>query len=133
MEEKSTGVVDKGYPVVEATIYIYCDVCGSFNIKFYIPFIKLLITAIIISVGAFVLLKDKQWLPCLIPIFLFSLHLPWRDIFLRYKCRKCGNVHIAQNNSLHYQPYDLSVVDVPDHLTQKRYTDTDVVHFHLFT
>ena len=133
MKERSTGLVDKGYPVTEATLYIYCDNCGSFNIKTYIPFIKLLIIAVVIMAGILLSLNDKQWLMCLIPLGWLALYLPWRDIMLRYKCRKCGNVHISDYNALHYQSYDLSMVDVPDNLTQKRYIDTDVLHFQQFT
>ncbi len=133
MKERSTKLVDKGYPVTEATLYIYCDHCGSFNIKTYIPFIKLLIIAVVIMAGILLSLNDKQWLMCLIPLGWLALYLPWRDIMLRYKCRKCGNVHISDYNALHYQSYDLSMVDVPDNLTQKRYIDTDVLHFQQFT
>ena len=133
MKERSTGLVDRGYPVTEATLYIYCDACGSFNIKTYIPFLKLFLTAIIITGGVFLALDNKQWLMCLIPLGWLSLYLPWKDIMLRYRCRKCGNVHITACNSLHYQSCDLSVVDVPDDLTQKRYIDTDVLHFQQFT
>lgn len=133
MKERSTGLVDRGYPVTEATLYIYCDACGSFNIKKYIPFFKLFITALIFTGGVFLALGDKQWLICLIPLGLLSLYLPWKDIMLRYKCRKCGNIHITDFNSLHYQSYDLRVVDVSDDLTQKRYIDTDVLHFQQFT
>jgi len=130
MEEKSRGFVDKGAPVYEATLYIYCDVCGSFNIMLDISTIKLLIIAVIIAVivtGA--VLVDIQWLACLITLGLFSLLLPWRDIMLSYKCRKCGNTRFTNHNSLHYQSYDTSVIDVPDRFTQKRYIDTDVIHF----
>jgi|WetSurSiteA1Bulk_404760.scaffolds.fasta_scaffold74576_1 hypothetical protein len=133
MKDRSTGLVDKGYPVYEATLYIYCDACGSFNIETYIPFIKLLIIAVIITVGVFLALHDKQWLMCLIPLGLLALFLPWRDILLKYKCRKCENSQITDYNSLHYQSYDMSMVDVPDRLTQKRYIDTDVLHFQQFT
>lgn len=133
MDERSTGLVDRGYPVNQATLYIYCDACGSFNIKITIPFGKILmITAIILS-GVLLAVDNKQWLICLIPLSLFAMYLPWRDMLLKYKCRKCGNVHISDFNALHYQPYDLSVVDVPDNQTQKRYVDTDVLHFQQFT
>jgi len=90
MKERSTGLVDRGYPVVEATLYIYCDVCGSFNIKTYIPFIKLLITAVIITIGILFVVNDRQWLMCLLPLGLLALYLPWRTMLLRYKCRKYG-------------------------------------------
>ena len=65
-------------------------------------------------------------------VFIF-VSLPWRDLMLRYKRRKCGNIRITDYNSLNYQSYDLSVVDVPDYLTQKRYIDTDVLQFQQFT
>ena len=133
LKERSTGLVDRGYPVVEATLYIYCDSCGSFNIKIYIPFVKLLITAVILTAGILLTVNDRQWLICLLPLGWLVLYLPWRDIMLRYKCRKCGNVHITDYNSLHYKSYDLSVVDVPNNLTQKRYIDNDVFHFQQFT
>lgn len=64
---------------------------------------------------------------------MLALIFPWKDMLLRYKCRKCGNARITDYNSLHYQQNDESVVDVPDNLTQKRYIDTDVLHFHQFT
>jgi hypothetical protein len=133
MKERSTGLVDRGYPVAEATLYIYCDSCGSFNIKTYIPFIKLLVITVVVTAGVVLTLGDKQWLMCVIPLGWIALYLPWRDMLLRYKCRKCGNVHITDYNSLNYQTYDLSVVDVPENLTQKRYIDTDVLHFQQFT
>jgi hypothetical protein len=133
MQERPTGLRDRGYPVNEATLYIYCDVCGSFNIKTYIPFFKLIIIAVIIMVGIFLALSARQWLVCLLPLGWLALLLPWRDFLLRYKCRKCGNIKITDYNSLHYQSYDMSVIDVSDRLTQKRYIDTDVLHFQQFT
>lgn len=133
MKERSTGLVDRGYPVSEATLYIYCDNCGSFNIKTYIPFIRLLIIAVIVIAGVFLTLSNKQWIICVLSIGWLALFLPWRDILLKYKCRKCGNVKISDYNSLHYQPYDMNVIDVSDKLTQKRYIDTDVLHFQQFT
>lgn len=133
MNERSTGLVDKGYPVTEATLYIYCDACGSFNIKTYIPLYKLFIIALIVTAIVFLSSENTQWLMCLVPLGLISLFLPWKDIMLKYKCRKCRNVHISDFNALKYQPYDLSQVDIADGQTQKRYIDTDVLHFQQFT
>ena len=133
MKETSTGLVDRGYPVTEATLYIYCDECGSFNVYTYIPFTKYLVIAIIIMMGVLLTIKDAQWLMCIIPLGGLASFLPWKDIMLRYKCGKCGNDHITDYNSLNYQSYDLSVIDVPDYMTQKRYIDTDVLHFQQFT
>ena len=133
LQERATGLVDRGYPVCEATLYIYCDACGSFNIKVYIPILRLLGAAAVLAAGAALLSAYRQWLVCLIPLCLLALYLPWKDMFLKYKCRKCGNARISDYNSLHYQAYDLSVVDVPDRQAQKRYLDTDVLHFGQFT
>jgi len=133
MEERSTGLVDRGYPVSEATLYIYCDACGSFNIKIYIPLIKILIIAAILSAGIFLASADKSRWVCLLPLILFGLMIPWKDLLLNYKCRKCGYSHILAFNSLHYKPFDLSVLDVPEYQAQKRYLDTDVLHFDQFT
>lgn len=132
MKEKSTGVIDKGYPVVEAILYIYCDACGSFSIKTYIPFVKLVIVAIVFFGPMFLWQTTREQFGCLLMLGCFAIFLPWRDIMLRYKCRKCGNTWITDTNSLQYKPYDISVIDIPDHLTQKRYVDTDVLHFQQF-
>jgi hypothetical protein len=94
MSSKNTGW-DKGYPIMEATLYIYCDACGSFNIKTYIPFIKILIIAVVLMAAIFIVLIDIQNLLCLAVMGLFTLFLPWNDILLKYMCRKCGNKHIS--------------------------------------
>jgi ribosomal protein L44E len=132
METRTVGR-DRGYPIAEATLYIYCDKCGSFNIETYIPFIKLLTCAAVLTGAVFLALKDRDWLLCILPLGLLALFLPWRDILLRYQCRNCGNAQITDYNSLHYQSHDKTVVDVPDRLTQKRYIDEDVLHFQQFT
>ncbi len=133
MQERQIGW-DRGYPIMEATLYIYCDACGSFNIKKFIPFTKWIITAGILFAGYWLYrqINDSQWLTCLLPLVLIALYLPWKDIYLRYRCRNCGNRHISPYNSMHYPPYDLSSVDVPDGKTQKRYIDESVLHFHQF-
>lgn len=123
---------DRGYPIVEATLYIYCDECGSFNIKTYIRLSKLPLIFSVLTGGVYIIHLNDQWLVCLIPLAFFSLFLPWKDYLIKYKCRKCGNTRISEYNALHYQSYDLSVVDVPDKLTQKRYIDESVLHFPSF-
>jgi len=124
---------DRGYPIVEATLYIYCDTCGSFNIETYVPFEKVMIIATVLTAVILARLYATEWLPCFIPIGIFALFLPWKDILLHYKCRNCGNTQISDYNVLHYQSYDTSVIDVPDQWTQKRYIDEDVTNFRQFT
>jgi DNA-directed RNA polymerase subunit RPC12/RpoP len=134
MEERATGLVDRGYPVMEATLYIYCDDCGSFNIKTYVPVYKWVITLLIIAAVVLIYrqVEDWRWYLCLVPILFIGQYLPWRDIYLRYRCRNCGNKYISDFNKLQYPAYDKSIIDAPDHLTQKRYIETDVLHFHQF-
>ncbi len=124
---------DRGYPIVEATLYIYCDNCGTFNVKTYIPFIRLFIAALVLAGGVYLALSLQRWALCLLPLALLSMYLPWRDIFLKYKCRKCGSTYFSDFNALHYPSYDKSILDVPDQLTQKRYIDESVLHFQQFT
>ena len=31
--DTETSFISRGYPYNKATLYIYCDICGSFNIK----------------------------------------------------------------------------------------------------
>jgi hypothetical protein len=38
MESRSLGFYDRGYPVVEAALYVYCDKCGTFNVRKHITF-----------------------------------------------------------------------------------------------
>lgn len=133
MESKSLGFLDRGYPVSEATIYIYCDKCGSFNVKTYIKFWKLMISGAILTFVVYFVSKDGKNLYCILPLILFAMYIPWRDIFLSYKCRKCRNKQISDRNILRYPSYNKSVIDVPDRLTQKRYIHEDVLHFSQFT
>ena len=135
MHERQIGQ-NRGYPIMEATLYVYCDACGSFNIKTYVPFYKWFISLLLISVVGLIYrqVNDWGWYLCLLPLLFFAMYSPWtwRDIYLRYRCRKCGNNHISPYNTMHYPPYDLTSVDVPDEQTQKRYIDESVLHFNQF-
>ena len=125
---------DGGYPIDEATLYVYCDRCGSFDIRTKISTRKWIwiVTALLIVV---LLVKvDKSWIMlCGVGSLIALIALPWKDLLLSYKCRKCGNENITDNNVFHYPPYDKSIVDVPAELTQKRYADTDDYGFSRFT
>lgn len=129
---------DKGYPVVEATLYIYCDACGSFSIRKITPLSRFAVAALVCALyylaGRYIFFcQGIQWLACLIPLGLFGPMLPWRDWMLTYQCRQCGNREILPNNSLHLPAFDPAVINAPEALTQKRYIDEDVVHFSQFT
>jgi DNA-directed RNA polymerase subunit RPC12/RpoP len=135
MDERQIGR-DRGYPIMEATLYIYCDACGSFHIKTYVPFFKIIITLLLISVVVLIYrqVDDWRWYLALLPLLFFAMYSPWtwRDIYLRYRCRKCGNTDFSVYNTMQYPAYDPTIVDVPDEQTQKRYIDESVPHFHQF-
>jgi ribosomal protein L44E len=129
VKDTFTGIVDRGRPTYEVSFYIYCDQCGSFNVKRYISFYVLLILAVIVAAGILVIRFYGKWGICFAFLIFIALRLPLKDLLLGYQCRKCGNTHMSSDNSLNYPSYDLSVVDVPDHLIQKRCIYTDTTHF----
>ena len=134
MEKDPTGVVVNGYPIYGATIYIYCDVCGSFNIRKHIPILNLLIIGGIISAIIYFVLQNERPIVCglfavLVACMLFSA---WGHKLLQYKCRVCHNTDISMHNSLKYPPYDYSVIDVPKHLTNRLHIESDVDSFENF-
>jgi hypothetical protein len=132
MESRTVGY-DRGYPILEAALYVYCDTCGSFNVKTYIPVSKPLAAVVVLLAAVLLVLKDQQWMLCFIPLGVLALLLPWRDILLRYKCRKCSSTQITDYNVLNYEPHDMSAVDVQNRLIQKRYIDHDDPGFWRYT
>ncbi len=125
MKGTSTGFWDRGYLVTTATLYIYCDACGSFSIKTYIHFMKLIAIAAILAGWVLLVIAERQlWFCVVAPPLLALPFVPWERLLISYKCRKCGNVRISGYNSRKYEPYDMSVIDVGDKYTQKRYEDT---------
>jgi predicted nucleic-acid-binding Zn-ribbon protein len=133
MESKNVGQ-DGGYPMEEATLYVYCDKCGSFNIKKKIAIRKWVWVVAVLFVAMLLTMLDKIWILLFgVGILIALLVLPWKDILLSYKCGKCGNEKFADNNVLHYPPYDKSIIDVPAGSAQKRYVDKVESSFSSFT
>jgi len=113
MEARTVGQ-DGGYPVEEATLFVYCDKCGSFDIKVKVAARKWIWIVTALLIVAFLVRVDKSWiLLCGVGSLIALAVLPWKDLLFSYKCRKCGNERIADENVLNYQPYDKSIVDVP--------------------
>jgi hypothetical protein len=126
----------KGYSYGTDILYVYCDECGSFGIKTYLSVRKWIII-IVSCLLTFVFVKnalaDIRWLSYLLLGYVagwFLLKQVWGD--KDYKCRKCGNSSILINDPKDYAseipkyntldfPSSMEVIDVPDHLTQKRY------------
>lgn len=132
--ESKTVARSRGYPLVTGTLYVYCDECGSFNVKKYMGFEKWFVLLVIIGMAfaAYNITAGN-------PVFMIFVVLPVSIIFLKwgwsednYRCQKCGNTRIALNNEkagplgiselnvLHY-PNDSVILDVSDKQAQKRY------------
>jgi ribosomal protein L40E len=113
-------------PYARATLYVYCDKCGSFNIKSYIDLRQwLLIIAAcgIMAVGTLAGFLSGRvdftviFIIISLGICMLAFKLLWGDA--NYKCRKCGSAPSTEYNTLDY-PSNMEIVDVPDQLTQKR-------------
>lgn len=123
-------VIDRGYPLSRVTLYIYCDHCGSFQVSPYFSLRRWLMfvaTAGLVGIGALAVLRPTGpvwWLLalvilCFLPLKrLWELQADWDD---PYKCRKCGSRSQDNYNTRNYPLWDLTIVDAPDHLIQKRY------------
>ena len=133
--KREFGFMHKGYSYGTDILYVYCDNCGSFSIKTCISIRKWILIIAACGFTAVVTLADSP--PIHLSRFFFSLVIcvlafkfQWGDA--DNKCRKCGNVHIIINKPKDYAseipkyntrdyPSNMEVLDVPDHLTQKRY------------
>jgi hypothetical protein len=136
----------KGYGYGTDILYVYCDACGSFNIGTYLGIKKLLLiigaSALWVAAVTFAIKQNTVGDAIMVGdtcLFLLLVPTPicwvvfkryWGDT--DYRCRKCRNTQIVINDRRDYPsalskyntwdyPPDLSVVDVPDRLTQKRY------------
>ena len=146
MMGRKHGFRHKGYGYGTDILCVYCDACGSFSIGTFLGFKKLLLiagacalwaAAVVVAlrqntVGDAVMVGEACLFLLMVPlpICLVAFKLCWGDT--DSKCRKCGNTRILINDRRDYPsaisryntwdyPSDMSVVDVPDRLTQKRY------------
>lgn len=129
--------MSRGYPYGTDILYVYCDKCGSFNIKKYIRIRKWLLITITLGIMVISTLTSSQTnrLYCIrfflsLAICILAFKFLWGDT--DYKCRKCRNTQIIVNkpkdlasvipiyNTRNYPP-DMGLIDVTDNLTQKRY------------
>ena len=121
---------ERGYPIEHFTYYIYCDKCGSFKIRTRIGLRTWILIAVpvLCAVAIWHNVKDhaltRAGVVCWGIFVVLLLVILWefrQD--LGHKCRKCGNVHITENNVLNYPRFDESVLDVPERLTHKHYLE----------
>ncbi len=111
-------------PYVTATLYIYCDRCGTFSIRTRLGYRRvflIMFICILLAVGILVALQIPGgifWFGfCLIVCFQ-AFRFLWGGA--DYVCRKCGGVPNTCRNTLGYPP-DIGILDVPERLTQKQY------------
>lgn len=128
--------ISRGYPYGTDILYVYCDKCGSFSIQTYLSGRKWLL--IITFIGLMIIGSSAAFSSnrlnlggfFFLVICILGLKFLWGDT--DYRCRKCGNRQIIVNNpkdlaseipkfNTRNLPADMSVIDVPDELTQKRY------------
>lgn len=125
---EETSFISRGYPYSTATLYVYCDNCGSFNIKKYLNFRKWLsVIASCAMVGSIVFVFSSGPIYNVgyyflgVIIFFVAIKYLWGNA--SFKCRKCGKATTARYNTLDYSSHDMNILDVPERLTQKRYLE----------
>lgn len=120
---------DRGYPIEQLTVYVYCDACGSFRVRSY-PSGKVsewAAKAGLVAGGLFVLLKDRfqpgAWIVFWTAFFVALAFASWanRHAF-GHVCHDCGNKQFRETNSLNYPEYDPGALPV----SEKR------IHAHYF-
>jgi len=125
--ESYAALVD-GYPLEGTTYYIYCDRCGSFNIRTHIKithWILLILLAIIIAVcWNYFLAQEVYWteqFACwsIYLIFIVAI-VGFLSRYFPHKCMKCGNTEITYQDVLNYSKADKPILfDVPEYMLHK--------------
>ena len=94
--KEDLAFMSRGYSYCSATLYIYCDRCGSFNIRSYISAEKwVLIACVIAWIGGSAFVVYQPWgraywyllLLCVI-VSIAAFKYLWGDT--GYACRQCG-------------------------------------------
>lgn len=106
---------------------LYCDRCGSFNIK--IAFGRRLfevIGLVVVGFAAFWVLRDTgvAYVIGLLAVLALQLLLLSKSFWHRsHICANCGNTVKSQENTLDFSVDDFSVLDVPYDKTIRYYRD----------
>lgn len=117
--------LSRGYPCVTDEVFVYCDQCGSFDIKTYVGLRKWLLLAGSVGLIATATFKwhwsghlSVWWMMLGPAAIIAAFGLFWGEADCR--CRRCRKATTTQYNTLGY-PSDMAIVDVPEKLAQKRY------------
>ena len=119
--------MDRGYPDSRITLYVYCDECGSFDVRPYWSSRRWSVlgaSAGLVVVGILAAARPTGAVLWLFPILILFV-LPLRRLWGgyeddSYRCRRCGRVSQANYNTLDYSS-DTVHVDVPDQLVVERH------------
>jgi hypothetical protein len=120
----------EGYNITETAYCLYCDECGSFDIKcsFHLPMWAafVLIPTVMVLIGATRRGSLDQGGTIVLMLIAATL-IYWltTDSFKHrhHLCRKCGSTVISNSNTREYPAYDRSVLDVPYEATIKYYVE----------
>jgi hypothetical protein len=112
------------YPYARATLYIYCDKCGSFNIESTMTVRQwlLIISASVFMIAGilviFLLGSSIYWLLLCLAVCVLAFRYFWGND--DYRCKNCGDIPRIDSNTRDY-PSNKEILDVPEHFTQKRF------------
>lgn len=125
--QDNTVLVD-GYPLEGTIYYIYCDRCGSFNIRGNLKAIHWLLVIFMVVFSAlfykYLLLQRLQaqdiYLWWTIYLFLIAVIIGLFSRYFPHKCMQCGNTNITYQDTLGYSKDDAHFgIDVPEHKLHK--------------
>jgi hypothetical protein len=132
--EAKTDFISRGYPYCKTMLYIYCDSCGSFNIKKILSprqWLLVVIGSLLIVLIVFLTITTGR------PIHGKELgNIPWSFLFFfsliiiififglwgipDFQCRKCKNITTKRFNTRNYTSENIEI-DVPKDSIQKYY------------
>ena len=138
MGSRQLDFLHDGYPINLITYYVYCDTCGSFQIRSRLTRTTLIVTlvglaavlAIVLAVGPRLDATCGAGLG-VIAVFvaiLASGERPKDPGRRSYVCLKCGNTEISDRNVLDYRKYDKTILDLREDLVVKY--EAEDLYFH---
>lgn len=117
--------VFEGYTVTEVAYCLYCDECGSFNIKCLLSLPKWMVWVGIPVIMLAVVRKNAPGTIVMAGILVVFTMIFTSDTFRHrsHFCGECGNANITRDNVLKYPEYDRSILDVSYEATIRFYCD----------
>jgi hypothetical protein len=118
----------EGACIQEIAYCLYCDKCGSFNIKSDITFetweLLLAFFVLIVSLATWMFNLGPPLACIFVALPFFLIHFLSDSFNHRsHICGECGTQHTSNDNTLNYPANDRSVLDIPYENTVKYYID----------